>query len=85
MGLGKRIAVYCSDVAGAFDRVCSRRLLAKLSDRGVHEDLLRLLASWLQARRANVCVDGSLSDPFVLGDMISGDCARATLVECLLC
>ena len=58
LGIGKRIALYCSDVSGAFDRVSADRLLAKLKARGVHEKILAVLASWLDTRSARVCVDG---------------------------
>ena len=30
LAAGKRIAVYCSDVSGAFDRVSAERLITKL-------------------------------------------------------
>jgi len=57
-------------VSGAFDRVSSERLLAKLKARGVHEKLLAVLASWLDTRAARVCVDGSFSAEFSLSDMV---------------
>ena len=69
-GNRKRIGLYCSDVAGAFDRVNSERLLAKLRAKGVHEQLLRVISSWLGARRAHVCVEGVLSEPFLLSNMV---------------
>ena len=31
---GRKVAIYCSDVAGAFDRVSSKRLLDKLEAKG---------------------------------------------------
>ena len=70
LGLGKRIAVYCSDVSGAFDRVSAKLLLTKLEAAGVHIVLLRLLAAWLEDRCAQVCVDGSFSDCFPLSNMV---------------
>ena len=70
LGLGKRVAVYCSDVSGAFDRVSAPKLLAKLSSAGVHPDLLKVLAAWLQERSANVCVDGCMSDSFALRNSV---------------
>ena len=42
---GKKIALYCSDVQGAFDRVPSGRLIEKLSAIGLHPRIVRLLKS----------------------------------------
>ena len=67
---GRKIALYCSDVAGAFDRVKTKRLLEKLRAKGVHEQILRVLASWLKTRRANVVVGGSRSASQNLDDMV---------------
>ena len=36
---GNKIGLYCSDVSGAFDRVCAARLLYKLASLGLHRDL----------------------------------------------
>lgn len=35
-GKHRRVALYCSDVSGAFDRVDSIRFIVKLKSRGVH-------------------------------------------------
>jgi hypothetical protein len=70
VGLGKRVAVYCSDVAGAFDRVSAERLIFKLRSKGVHEKLLTLLGSWLAERMARVCVEGCFSEGFALYNMV---------------
>ena len=43
-----KVLIVCSDAAGAFDKVDSKRLLAKLQARGVHTKLLKLLAAWLK-------------------------------------
>ena len=43
LGLGKRVALYCSDVSGAFDRVNASRLIQKLRAAGVHDLLLEVL------------------------------------------
>ena len=45
LGTGRRVAVYCYDVSGAFDRASAKRLLSKLSKRGVHDSLLKVLES----------------------------------------
>ena len=55
---GSIIGVYCSDVSGAFDRVCERRLGEKLERAGVHPRLCKLLLSWLEPRTSEVVVDG---------------------------
>ena len=39
---GLKVAVYCSDVSGAFDKVAANRLLLKLCN-------VRLLISWLRS------------------------------------
>ena len=70
LGHGKRIATYCYDVSGAFDRVNAERLVAKLRAAGVHVKLVDVIASWLKERVAHTCVDGVFSDSFVLSDMV---------------
>ena len=40
-----KFAVYCSDVAGAFDKVECERLIAKLRAKGLDESIVRMLAS----------------------------------------
>ena len=57
------VALYCSDVAGAFDRVCEKRLVAKLRRCGLHPRMLRLLESWLEPRTSAVILDGCASAP----------------------
>ena len=58
---GKKVAVYCSDVSGAFDKVPSERLAEKLRPLGLHEQLVQLVKSWLRCRRAEVVVGGNNS------------------------
>eukprot|EP00959_Pyramimonas_sp_CCMP1952_P364104 7624917-Pyramimonas_sp.AAC.1 len=48
---GTRIGLYCSDVSGAFDRVSSDRLLAKLRSWGIPPALCAVFSSWLGARK----------------------------------
>ena len=66
----KKVADYCSDVTGAFDRVNSIELVAKLRKRGLHEQMVRLLESWLRERQARVVVSGKCSDPMSLHEMV---------------
>ena len=57
----KEVAVYCSDVSGAFDRVRAERLLEKLRCKIVHTTMVALMESWLQQRTAHVVVEGQFS------------------------
>ena len=67
---GKRVALYCSDVSGAFDRVPKERLIAKLASTGIHPRLLRVLKSWLADRSAVVIVKGTASTPHMLNNSV---------------
>ena len=67
---GKRIAVYCSDVSGAFDRVKVERLVAKLRLKQLHVKLIQVLESWLRQRSATVIVGGKYSDNMDISDMV---------------
>ena len=67
---GKKIAVYCSDVSGAFDRVRTSRLVAKLKQKRLHPQIVAVLTSWLQRRWAQIVVAGTLSDKMTLSDMV---------------
>ena len=64
------IALYMSDVSGAFDRVSVDRLLEKLLARGMPEDLLEVIQSWLRKRSAHVIVGGEMSNAMTLQDMV---------------
>ena len=64
------IALYCSDVSGAFDRVNSDKLLSKLERKGVCPTMLKLLQSWLDERIANVVVEGCQSTPATIKNMV---------------
>ena len=67
---GRKIAVFCSDVSGAFDKVRVTRLLEKLAAKGVNEKLLRLLRSWLSTRNSVVLVGGKQSTSRQLWNMV---------------
>ena len=64
------IAVYCSDVSGAFDRVPRSRLLSKLEAFSLHPNLMRIVASWLDQRTAQVAVHGCFSNPYPLENSV---------------
>ena len=66
----RKIAVYCSDVSGAFDKVNSRRLLRKLRARGVSDEILLVVQSWLYERRARVAVGGKFSRDMKILNMV---------------
>ena len=66
----EKIVIYCSDVAGAFDRVRVERLISKLHAKGVHPKLVKLIESWLQERRARVLVGGEMSGTTPLRNMV---------------
>ncbi len=55
---GLLVGLYCSDVAGAFDRVDHERLSAKLGLLGLHPQLHSFLSSWLEDRVSEVIVGG---------------------------
>ncbi len=67
---GDIVALYCSDVSGAFDRVRRDRLLAKLSASGIHPTILRFLASWLEDRKSVVVVNGDSSAERILANSV---------------
>ena len=69
-GAGRKIAVYCSDVSGAFDRVRLERLVSKLRVKGIHPQIVAVLASWLQQRCAQVVVGGVSSKIMTLINMV---------------
>lgn len=75
-----QIGLYCSDVSGAFDRVESGKLLAKLARYGVHPKLLCLVGSWLAFRTAVVVVNGVSAQPRNLSIMVF---QGAVFVPCL--
>ena len=48
LALGRKVAVYCSDVSGAFDKVKVERLVCKLKSKKLNSKLIDVLTSWLQ-------------------------------------
>lgn len=57
-------------MAGAFDRVRLERIVAKLKSKGLHPQIIAVLASWLRQRIANVVVGGISSDEMPLLNMV---------------
>ena len=66
----KKFGLYNADVSGAFDRVCTKRLIEKLRAQGVPEQWVSLLESWLRERRALVAVGGQYSEAVKFHDMV---------------
>ena len=64
------MGLYCSDVSGAFDKVCSERLLQKLELYGVRGKVLAFLRSWLADRVAVVVLSGAQSENASLQNMV---------------
>ena len=56
-----KVGVLLNDIAGAFARVNTKKLIAKLEHLGVCEAFIDLLASYLAPRSANVAVNGAES------------------------
>ena len=65
-----KVGVVLSDIAGAFGRVDTNKLIAKLEHLGVCEAFIDLLASYLAPRSANLAVNSAESKEFVLANMI---------------
>ena len=66
----EKVALFISDIRGAFDNVCSARLLGKLSHSGISGQWLNLMSSWLSSRTASVVVNGACSAPVGLSNSI---------------
>ena len=66
----QKFALYCSDVSGAFDKVCCQRLIRKLEAKRLDPIVIRLLASWLQDRSAQVIVGGKHSENLTLKNQV---------------
>lgn len=67
---GDSVALYCSDVSGAFDKVCKETLLRKIGGLQMPRCLGKLLKSWLGDRFSKVVVDGSASSGSPLTDSV---------------
>ena len=70
MRMKQKVAIYLSDVSGAFDKVEAERLFAKLTAKNIPPKTLAVLRSWLRERRATVVVGGQGSDLPWLRDQV---------------
>lgn len=61
---GNYIYVIALDIAGAFDRVWHKGIVAKLQSFGIAGDLLRLFENYLKRRTLRVVVNGYTSNEF---------------------
>ena len=83
LNYGMKIAIYCSDVSGAFDRISTSRMMSKLEYLNLNHELLAVIASWLEARTASVVVNGIRSSSITLHDMVyQGTVWGPTLWNC---
>ena len=67
---GFKVAAYCSDVSGAFDRVNLEILVQKLRAKLVHPEMIAVIASWLRQRTGYVVVGGEKSEAIQLRNMV---------------
>ena len=67
---GKKIALYLSDISGAFDKVFKDFLLAKLYQAGVGDAFLDFLNSYLSPRVGYVTIEAAISDAFEIADSV---------------
>ena len=70
MEQGWLVGVYCSDVAGAFDRVDCERLCEKLRVSGLHPQIIAFLMSWLEDRISRVVLGGAHSPDETLANSV---------------
>ena len=62
--------MFLSDIAGAFDRVATVKLLAKLRRLGICKKLITFFEDYLAPKTAQVAVDGEVSDIFTLSNIV---------------
>ena len=66
----RKVAIFCSDVKGAFDHVRLSRMTEKLEATGLPRDMVQVLVSWLAQRDAQVIVEGDFSEKMCLSNMV---------------
>ena len=70
---GNKITTYLGDISGAYDRVFTDYLLAKLQAAGVGSQYISFLEVYLQPRAGIVVVEGVCSEEFQLANTVSQD------------
>lgn len=61
---GDEVDVIYTDLEKAFDKISHERLLFKLREYKVHDEIIRWIRSYLSGRTFQVKIDNDLSDPF---------------------
>ena len=67
---GFKIAIYLSDISGAFDKVDREILMKRLKDAGLSSGMLEFLHSYLAPREAVVVVQGQESLRFIISNEV---------------
>ena len=67
---GFKVAIYLSDISGAFDRVDREILVERLRRTGLTEEMIEFLYNYLAPRQAVVVVQGQESEVFAILDEI---------------
>ena len=62
--------MFLNDIAGAFDRVETIKLLAKMRRLGICETLMTFFEDYLAPRTAKVAVDGEMCDMFTISNIM---------------
>ena len=67
---GQKVALYLSDISGAFDKVDRGIMVARLRAAGVSNAFCELIHSYLDARHARVVVQSCQSHPYAIGNQV---------------
>ena len=70
MEQGFKIAIYLSDISGAFDKVDRQIMLKRLREIGLSDTMIAFLFDYLAPRSAVVIVQGHESSAFVISDQV---------------
>ena len=79
---GKPVDIVYTDFAKAFDKVPTKRLIAKCRGLGLEGNLLGWIHQWLSGREQRVVLNGKFSEWRLVGSGVPpGECARADFVS----
>ena len=81
MAQGKKVGVYCIDVAGRFDRRSSLKPLSKLGRSIIPPSIVCVIADCIVGRRGEVIVQGFPSDSFPQSKMTFRHSLGASAME----
>ena len=62
----KKVGVFLNDISRIFDRVDTKKLLAKMRRLCICESLMAFFENYLAPKSARVAVDGAISFEFML-------------------